>query len=190
MKQAVFLDRDGTINVEKDYLGNLTDLELIEGSARGIRMLNRSGMPVIVISNQSGVARGFFSINFVEMVHRELSRMLEKRGARIDGWYFCPHHPEAGAPPYRRKCGCRKPGTALLERAAGDMGIDIGHSWFVGDSLSDLQTAWNAGMKGILVLTGHGGKTFKALSENDRERIDHVATDLLDACRWITGRQR
>ncbi len=187
MKPAVFLDRDGTINEEVEYLDNLADLKLIKGAAGGIRMLNRAGLPVVVITNQSGVARGFFSEEFVSLLHSELSRGLAERGARIDRWYFCPHHPEAGRPPYRKRCDCRKPGTALVERAARELEIDLERSWFVGDSLSDLQTAWRAGMKSVLVLTGHGRKTVEALSKKDLDRITHIAPDLPAACRWITG---
>ncbi len=187
MRPAVFLDRDGTINQEVEYLDNLGDLKLIKGSAQGIGMLNRAGFPVIVITNQSGVARGFFPEEFVNHVHAALSRMLRQEGARVEGWYFCPHHPEAGNPPYRRLCSCRKPGTAMVKKAAGDLDIDLGMSWLVGDSFSDLQTAWNAGMKSILVLTGHGRRTVASLGLRDRERIEYVAQDLLDACKWITG---
>jgi len=187
MRPAVFLDRDGTINEEVEYLDNLSDLRLIPGADEGIALLNRAGFSVIVITNQSGVARGFFPEGFVQLVHSRLSEMLVRAGAHVEGWYYCPHHPEAGSPPYKKACDCRKPGTGMVSRAAKELSIDLGRSWLVGDSLSDLQTAWNAGMKSILVLTGHGRKTMESLAGHELERIDHVARDLFDACNWITG---
>ncbi len=185
MKRAVFLDRDGTINEEVDYLDDLADLRLIRGADEGIRMLNEADLSVIVITNQSGVARGFFSEDFVCTVHSRLSQMLERAGARVDGWYFCPHHPDKGYPPYRQLCSCRKPGTAMIARAVKELGLDPEGSFVIGDSLSDLQTAWRAGLKAVLVLTGHGRKTMKEMSSQDKNRIYHVADDLLSACRWI-----
>ncbi len=186
MTKAVFLDRDGTINQEVEYLDNLSDLSLIQGVHEGIRTLNQADFMVVVITNQSGVARGYFDEGFVDTVHRELGKQLERAGARVDKWYFCPHHPEAGRAPYRQICTCRKPATGMLEQAVQEFDIDLTHSYMVGDSLSDLQTAWNAGISSILVLTGHGRKTVAALSKAELQRIDYIAKDLLDACRWIT----
>ncbi len=188
MKSAVFLDRDGTINIEVNYLSSLADLQLIDGAAEGIAMLNRAGIPVAVITNQSGVARGFFSQDFVNKVHMEMAALLDRKGARVDAWYFCPHHPDAGVPPLRKACNCRKPGTALLEQAAKDLAIDVKKSYLVGDSITDMETAWRAGSHSILVLTGHGQNTLARLSGQLKKRIDHIATDLRDACKWIKGR--
>lgn len=187
MRRAVFLDRDGTINEEVEYLDNLADLKLIDGAARAIRMLNQAGIPVIVITNQSGVARGLFPLDFVDLVHGEISKILKEGGARIDRWYFCPHHPEAGQVPFRKRCTCRKPGTAMLEKAAQELGLDLKASYLVGDSFSDLETARRAGTKRILVLTGHGRKTREALSEDDLRGVNYIAPDLQAASEWITG---
>jgi len=187
LKPAVFLDRDGTINEEVNYLDNLSELRLIPGAGEGIRLLNQAGFPVVVITNQSGVARGFFPMAFVETVHQRMSEMLRERGASIDAFYFCPHHPEAGRPPLNKKCQCRKPGTGMIRMASSQLDLDIPASIMVGDSLSDLKTAWNSGMRSILVLTGHGRKTLENLQKEELRRIDCIAPDLLAACRFITG---
>jgi len=187
LKPAVFLDRDGTINEEVNYLDSLKELSLIPGAGEGIRLLNQAGFPVVVITNQSGVARGFFSMAFVETVHQRMSEMLRERGASIDAFYFCPHHPEAGRPPLNKKCQCRKPGTGMVRMASSQLDLDIPASIMVGDSLSDLKTAWNSGMRSILVLTGHGRKTLENLQKEELRRIDCIAPDLLAACRFITG---
>ncbi len=191
MRKAVFLDRDGTINEEVEYLDDLGDLRIIKGAYEGIRLLNHAGFKVVVITNQSGVARGFFSEEFVNQVHGRLSYMLGQRGAVVDRWLFCPHHPEVGSPPFRRVCRCRKPGIGLVEKAASELDIDVEGSFFIGDSLSDIRTAWNAGMGSILVLTGHGKAVFDSLSDEELCQIDFIAHDLLDASRWIVqGRKR
>jgi D,D-heptose 1,7-bisphosphate phosphatase len=153
---AVFLDRDGTINEEVGYLDRLEKLKLYPEVFDAIRLINQSGMKAVVISNQSGVARGYFDEAFVETVHERIQSLLKDRGARIDRFYFCPHHPTEGIGIYRQVCSCRKPEAGLLLRAAREMGIDLSRSYMVGDISKDIEAAGKAGVKGILVRTGYG----------------------------------
>ncbi|MEF3167824.1 MAG: HAD family hydrolase [Deltaproteobacteria bacterium] len=183
-RRAVFLDRDGTINEEVGYLRSLDDLVLIEGAAEGIRLLNGLGLLVVVATNQSGVARGYFDESFVFRVHAEIDRRLAQEGARVDAWYVCPHHPTEGRDAYRISCGCRKPAPGLLLRAGKDLGIDLARSWFVGDTAMDMECASAAGTKGILVLTGKGQLALSQI-EGRNACPEFVAPDLFSACKWI-----
>ncbi len=148
---AVFLDRDGTINVEIDYLHQpeLVRLEKTVGGA--IARLNRAGLPVVVVTNQAGIARGFYDAAAMDSVHVRISELLQPFGAHIDAWYFCPHHPEVTG-----SCACRKPGTQMLEQAAGQLDLDLASCWMVGDKLLDVQAGINAGCRSIMVTTGYG----------------------------------
>ncbi len=185
LERAVFMDRDGTIIHEVSYLRRIEDLKLLPGAASAISALNAADFRVIVVTNQSGIARGLFDIPFIEMVHAEINRRLLETGAKIDAWYYCPHHPDEGRPPYRRKCSCRKPGTGLIEKACHDMRIDLSRSFMVGDSLRDIETGWRASMPSVLVLTGYGKRTLAAINSRDKKRLSYVAKDILDASRWI-----
>lgn len=183
-RRAVFLDRDGTINEEVGYLCSLDDLVLIKGSAEGIRLLNSLGLLVVVATNQSGVARGYFDESFVSCVHAEIERRLAQEGACVDAWYVCPHHPTEGRDAYRLSCGCRKPAPGLLLRAGQDLGIDLARSWFVGDTAMDMECASAVGAKGILVLTGKGRLTLSRIKGRNTHP-EFVAPDLASACLWI-----
>ena len=182
---AVFLDRDGTINVEVEYLSTAAELELIPGAPEGIRSLNQAGFLVIVITNQSGVARGLFDEERVWAINRSLEEMLARRGARIDAWYYCPHHPEHGGPDYRKRCSCRKPATGMVEQACRDFPIDLAASCIVGDSMRDVQVGWQCGMKSVLVRTGHGEREIKASQPDAISRLDCIARDIRHAAEWI-----
>lgn len=155
-RRAVFLDRDGTINVEKDYLYRVEDFEFIPGVPEAIRRLNDAGFLVVVVSNQSGVARGYFGVQEVEQLHRHMLTELALRGARIDGIYYCPHHPTQGTGEFLRECGCRKGSPGMLLDAARDLGIDLSASFMVGDKRADIEAGCAAGCRSLLVLTGHG----------------------------------
>jgi len=165
-RRAVFLDRDGTINVEKDYLHRVEEFEFIPGAPDSIRKLKEAGYLVIVVTNQSGVARGYYDIEAVHRLHAHLDAELSKIGAAIDAYYVCPHHPEHGVGDYRCQCDCRKPMPGMLLEAAGRFGIDLASSFLVGDNMSDVDAARNAGCRPVLVTTGHGGKHVDALPEN------------------------
>jgi histidinol-phosphate phosphatase family protein len=159
---AVFLDRDGTLNVEKGHLQRPEDLELFPGVGPAIRALNRAGIPAIVITNQPVIARGEASFEDVEAIHRRLENLLAAEGAFVDGIFFCPHHPDRGfageRPELKIACDCRKPATGLVDQACAIFNINREHSWFVGDSGRDLDCAKNAGLQPVLVQTGAAGR--------------------------------
>ncbi|MEZ4485279.1 MAG: D-glycero-beta-D-manno-heptose 1,7-bisphosphate 7-phosphatase [Syntrophotaleaceae bacterium] len=157
-KPAVFLDRDGTINVEKNYLHRIEDFEFIPGVPDAIRQLNQAGYLVLVVTNQSGVARGYVSLAEVDALHRHMVQCLAEYGARIDGFYVCPHHPTAGQGALRRDCSCRKGQPGLLLQAADAHGVDLGRSYMIGDKAADMEAGLQAGCSPLLVLTGYGCK--------------------------------
>ncbi len=159
-RPAVFLDRDGTLIDELGYLADPDGVKLYPGAARAAKRLSDAGFLVILITNQSGVARGFFSEDDLAHVHQRLAEDLARDGARLDGIYYCPHHPEAGEAPYRRACDCRKPLPGMVTNAAAEHGIDLSRSWMVGDAARDLLAGKAAGLSGlVLVRTGKGAAT-------------------------------
>ncbi len=188
-RPAVFMDRDGTISEEVGYVNHISRYRLLPRSLEAIRLINEAGLLAIVTTNQSGVARGYFGQDLVEAVHARLRSLAAGAGARLDGIYYCPHHPAEGSPPWRAACVCRKPKPGMILKAAGDHGIDLGRSYVIGDSVVDMEAGAAAGVRGILVLTGYG----RGLVEHQRGRFKappaHTADDLLDAVRWILGRE-
>ncbi len=177
MTRTVFLDRDGTINEEVIYLSSAEQFRLLPGAGEAIRLLNQKGWLVIVITNQSGLARGYFTEEEVALVHQRMKAALGQEGAHIDGIYVCPHHPDDG-------CTCRKPGTAFFERATQELDIDLSMSYAIGDKMTDLLPGARLGCRTILVLTGHGQEQLEAKDKWEVEP-DHVAPDLLSAVQWI-----
>jgi D-glycero-D-manno-heptose 1,7-bisphosphate phosphatase len=177
MTWAVFLDRDGTVVEEVGYLHDPQQVVLIAGAAEAISLLNESAVPVLFIVNQAGIGRGYYTEDEMWATQRALEARLAEEGSRLDGFYFCPHHPESG-------CGCRKPQPGMLLRAAAELGINLRRSFVVGDKLSDLQAGRRAGCRDVLVQTGYGQEAQEACRA---EGIDpaHVSRDLLDAVRWI-----
>lgn len=180
---AVFLDRDGVINEEVNYLSSPELLKLLPGAAQAVRQLNQRRIPVIVISNQAGVARGYFSEEDVLRIHDRLSNLLSREGAHVDRYYYCPHHPTEGTGLYRFDCECRKPKPGLLLRAGSEMNLDLTRSYLVGDNVTDVEAGIRAGAKSILVLTGHGESLWKSWPAPVRPH--HVAHDLSEAVNWI-----
>ncbi len=185
MRRAVFLDRDGTITEEVGYLRDVDGLRILPGVASAIARLNRAGIQVIVITNQSGVARGYFSEGFIEEVHQKMKSILAMDGASIDGHYYCPHHPEGTVERYRHNCKCRKPEIGMLEQAAREHDLDLPLSFVVGDKYLDVQTGFRAGARSILVLTGYGRELYAAQGRTWPRQPDHVAEDLAQAVDWI-----
>lgn len=177
---GVFLDRDGTINDEVDFLSTPEELHLLEGSDRAIREVNQLGVKIFVVTNQSGIARGFLTEKRLQKIHAALIAMLNTHGAHIDAVYYCPHHPDLGEPPYRTECDCRKPKIGMLERAAQEFHIDLSKSFVIGDRMIDVQTARAAGATPILVLTGYG-KNELELCRMHNVDIDHIAENLEEA---------
>ena len=156
----MFLDRDGVLIEELEYLSNPDRVILIPRAASAVRRANDAGWRVVVVSNQSGVARGLFPESVLPMIHRVIVEQLAREaGAVIDGFYYCPHHPTEGQGIYRIDCDCRKPKPGMLLRAARELGIDTAKSWMIGDRLTDLQAGAAAGCRTILVRTGYGVST-------------------------------
>ncbi|MBC7893173.1 MAG: HAD-IIIA family hydrolase [Sphingobacteriaceae bacterium] len=183
-RPAVFLDRDGVLNREVDHLRRADDLDLLPGVAGAVKRLNQSDYLSVVVTNQPGLAKGFFTETDLEEIHRELETQLGAERAYLDAIYHCPHHPEAGfegeVPALKIACDCRKPGTGLVERALHELNIDRSRSFFVGDSTTDLLTGRNAGLRTVLVRTGYGGQDGRFEVEPD-----FVADDLAGAVDFI-----
>jgi D-glycero-D-manno-heptose 1,7-bisphosphate phosphatase len=183
---AVFLDRDGTLIEEVGYLDRPERVELYPYSADAIRALNRAGVRLVLVTNQSGVARGFFTESVVRTVHAHIETLLRDAGAHLDAYYYCPHHPDGKVAEYARVCDCRKPGRGLVDRAVAELGIDPAQSFTVGDRWLDVALARRIGARGILVRTGYG------LTEETRPvdglKADAVVDNLIAAASWILGR--
>lgn len=182
-KPAVFLDRDGTIIEDVGYLESLDQIAWFPWTIDAIRALNRAGLPVVVITNQSGVARGRFTEAQVADTHRALDARLAAANARIDAYYYCPHHPEGAVAEYARACDCRKPGRGLVDRAVRDLALDPARSFVVGDRWLDVGMARAIGGRGILVRTGVGAEQER--DPQDGLTADAVADNLVAAVSWI-----
>lgn len=182
---AVFMDRDGTICEEVGYLDSVERLRLLPRSSWAIKLLNDRGLKAVVVTNQSGVARGYFSELRLRELHAEMCRQLRVEGAFLDGIYYRPHHPSEGEAPYRQICDCRKPAAGLLLRAAEDLGLDLTASYMVGDRLADLECGHRAGVRGILVLTGYGKEELPSPEATREKQPCFIAGDLYEAVQWI-----
>ena len=152
----MFLDRDGTLLEEAGYLDRLERLVFFPYAIDAVRLLNRAGYAVVLMTNQSGIARGLYEEQFVREAHDEMATRLRAGGAAIDGFYYCPHHPEATVERYRQDCDCRKPAPGMLFRAAAELDLDLARSFTVGDKWTDVEVAAAAGTQGLLVRTGYG----------------------------------
>lgn len=183
-RRAIFLDSDGTINEEVNYLSGAEQLRLLPNAAEGIKLLREQSFLAILVTNQSGVARGYFSEQTVLEIHQALQALLAEAGAAIDGFYYCPHHPEGGCAPYRRECECRKPKPGMLLQASRDFQLDLARCFVVGDKAIDILPGIELGCRTVLVLTGYGQEMLNGglLAE---AQASYVAADLLDAARWI-----
>jgi len=184
-KTAVFLDRDGTINEQMGYINHPSRFHLLPGVAQAIRRLNDHLIPVLVVTNQSGLARGYFPESVLTEVHQLLIDGLRAEGARLDGIYVCPHHPEAKNEQYRLNCPCRKPKPGLFLQAAAEHNLDLTRSYVVGDRWSDLKAAAACGAQGLLVLTGYGRGDHEFIGPQQEVQPSHVANDLQEAVSWI-----
>ena len=182
MKQAVFLDRDGVITQEPPYYAyQLSQLELILKSAEGIRLLNESGFLVVLVSNQSGIARGYYEEEDAARFNQALAQKLAEEGAHIDAIYICPHHPEAKIEKYRLECDCRKPKPGMLKMAEEALEIDLKQSFMIGDKSIDVEAGKRAGCKTVMVKTGYGVEELKS----KQIECNYVADDLYDAAEYI-----
>lgn len=183
-RAALFIDRDGTLTEEVGYVNHPKRLTLLPRSADAIRRLNGAGIAAVVVTNQAGIARGYFSAEVLDAVNAEMVKQLKQAGAHLDGIYVCPHHPTEGTPPWRADCDCRKPKPGLLHRAAADLGFDLTASTVVGDRPSDLVVARTVGARAVLVLTGYGLGEWEFRRAAMPVQPDHVAADLLEAAEW------
>jgi D-glycero-D-manno-heptose 1,7-bisphosphate phosphatase len=188
-RRAIFIDRDGTLCEEVGYVNHVSRCRLMPNSLEAVRLANRASFLVIVATNQAGVARGYFEEPLIGEVHNRIRSWIEKGGARIDAFYYCPHHPREGQPPYREDCDCRKPRPGMLLRAAREHDIDLQRSYMIGDSLADLGAAAGAGAVPIHVLTGYGRGLAEHYAGRFTIRPRFTAGDLLEAVRWILARE-
>ena len=185
MNRAVFLDRDGTMIEDVGYLDRLQRLKLFPYTVDAIRLLNRGGFKVVVVTSQAGIANGVITEAFVKEAHEEIARLASAGGARIDGFYYCPHSPTAVVDEYRRECDCRKPKPGMIHSAVRDLSLDLSRSFIVGDRWRDIEMGQVAGTTGILVETGYG-KTEASRRPSNIAPVTVVA-DLIEATSWILG---
>jgi D-glycero-D-manno-heptose 1,7-bisphosphate phosphatase len=178
LRPAVFLDRDGTIAEEVGYLDDISRFRMFPFAAQAIRRLNKAKLPVIVITNQSGVARGYFPESLVSAVHELMTEQLAKEGAHVDALYYCPHKEED-------ECVCRKPKPGMLKSAAREHGLDLRRSFVVGDRYGDIELAHGVGARAILVRTGYGKSETERRSAGFRMGPDCIAENLAEAADWI-----
>ena len=187
MRPAIFIDRDGTLSHEVGYVNHVSRFRPFAFAPDAVRLVNRSGFAAVLVTNQAGVARGYFPESLIGEVHASLTETLAAGGARLDGIYYCPHHPSAGEPPYRRDCDCRKPRPGLLHRAAADLDLDLARSYVVGDRHGDLQLAWKVGARAVLVKSGYGLGELTYHAPSWPRQPDIVAENLLEAVSRILG---
>ncbi len=180
---TVFLDRDGTLIEEVGYLSHLDRIVLYPWSIESVKLLNRAGFKVVVVTNQAGVARGLFDEDFIDEAHRFLDQKFSDGGATIDKFYYCPHHPEASVEAYRSECDCRKPKAGMLWKAAQELQLELSHSFVIGDRLSDLRLGQAVGARSLLVRTGYGETTARELT--DDVEVAYTAPELMTAVAWI-----
>lgn len=178
IRKAVFIDRDDTLCIDVPYCRDPKDLRLFPGAGEAVKKLNDAGFIIVIITNQSGIARGYLTEEDLAQIHEKMKKDLEKVGARVDGIYYCPHHPND-------KCDCRKPSPFMVQKAAQDLGLSLERSYVVGDRLMDVQLARNANSKAILVKPPHPLEEFKEAAKN----ADHVSINLTDAVDWILAQQ-
>lgn len=178
---AIFLDRDGTLCEEVGYVNHLDRVRLFPWSREAIRKLNQAGLPVIVVTNQSGVGRGYFSEDLVKQANVKIAMELATGDARLEAFYYCPHHPTAVIEEYRKDCRCRKPSPGMLEEAAKRFGLDLRSSYVIGDSYRDVQLAFNGGARSVLLMTGYGKGEYEHHRKSWPRMPDMIAENLLEA---------
>jgi D-glycero-D-manno-heptose 1,7-bisphosphate phosphatase len=179
MERAVFLDRDGTIIEDPGYLDSCDKVKFLPGVSEAIARLNESGFKVIVITNQSGVARGYFTEETLKEINEHICRSLAEQGASIDMVYYCPHHIEGIIERYKKECHCRKPNPGMIEEATRNFGIDLGKSFVIGDKILDVETGRRTGCRTILLVSEEPPNKEMTASP------DHVAPDLYEAVQWL-----
>ena len=183
MRSAVFLDRDGTLAEEAGYLSSLERLHIFPYAIDAVRLLNRAGFVIVVITNQAGIARGIIKETFVGETHAHIAQRFAEGGARIDAFYYCPHHPKGIVEGFIGACDCRKPQPGMLRRAADDLDLDLASSFVVGDALRDVEAGKAVGARAVLVRTGYGATEY---ARPDRHvEPDAIVDNLMGAVAWI-----
>ncbi len=183
------MDRDGTISEEVGYVNHPSRFKLFSYSAQAIKKLNDSGWLAIVVTNQAGVARGYFSEDVITKVHENMKLDLERQNARLDAVLYCAHHPTVGQPPYRLDCDCRKPKPGLITRVAAEKNIDLSESWMVGDRYSDIELAYNSSVHSAFVMSGYGRGEWEHQRSQWKHTPELVVDNLLEAVNAITSTQ-
>lgn len=184
MNRAIFLDRDGVIVEDSNYVHRTDQLKLIPGSAEAIKLLNENNFLIIVVTNQAGIAKGYFTEEDTILFNRLMEEKLKRRGAHIDAIYYCPHHPDAKIEKYKINCNCRKPKPGMLKEAEKDFNIDLRRSFIIGDKLSDIDAGKCVECKTIMVLTGYGK------DEPKNDTIYHIAQNLYCAVEYLLAEQQ
>ncbi|NLH50203.1 MAG: HAD-IIIA family hydrolase [Myxococcales bacterium] len=184
-RPAVFLDRDGTVTEEVGYVNHVDRLRLLPSSGPAIRRLNQHAVPAVLVTNQAGVARGYFPIRLIDLVHQRLAELLAAAGAHLDGLYYSPFVKGGAEPPYNVPHHWRKPETGMIEQAARDLDLDLSRSFAVGDKITDVEMIQRVGGKGIFVLTGYGKGDWEYQRHLWKSKPDFVAADLAEAVDWI-----
>ena len=184
-RPAVFLDRDGTLNEEIGYVNHPSRFQVYPWAGAAVRELNRAGFASVVVTNQSGVARGYFDERLVQLLHEKLRAEISGGGADLDGIYYCPHHPEGKIEEYKRDCDCRKPSLGLIQCAARELNLDLSRSFLIGDRYLDIETARRAGLPCVFVLTGYGLGEYEYHRHGWPHQPWRVAQDVLEAARAI-----
>lgn len=186
---AVFLDRDGTLIEEVGYIDTPDKIQLIDGAIKAIKLFNKMGFKTIIVSNQSGVARGYFNEDTVKMINDKVIKLFDDQGAILNSIYYCPHHPEYGNEIYKKDCECRKPKPGMILKAVNEYKIDLSKSIIVGDKYSDVLTGKNLNLFSILVLTGFGKKEDKIIKSHKlNPKPDLIVEDIYQATLHITDR--
>jgi len=186
---AVFLDRDGTINEEVGYINHPDQLVIFPFVSEGIRIINNLGLKVIIVTNQSGIARGYFNESQLKKIHRHMIDILKDDGARIDGIYYCPHHPLEGKGQYLIECNCRKPKPGMITQAAKDHQIDLKNSYMVGDRFNDIRFAKRMNLKSAFVMTGYGQEEYTYHREEWPFMPDIIGETVFDIVKQIKIQQ-
>ncbi len=184
-RPAIFMDRDGTLSHEIGYVNHASRFKLFPWAVDAVRLVNRGGWAAVLVTNQAGVARGYFPETVIHEVHEHVQAALRAGDARLDGLYVCMHHPSAGEPPYRQDCDCRKPRPGMLLQAQRELDLDLSRSWVVGDRHGDLQVAWNVGARGALVKSGYGLGEWVHHAPRWPRQPDLVAEHVLEAVERI-----
>lgn len=182
MKKAIFIDKDGTLIQDVPYNVDPEKIVLEEYAGRALQLFREQGYLLIVVTNQSGIARGFFKEDQLRGVQQKLNALLREYNIRLDGFFYCPHHPDGTITPYAINCHCRKPGPGMLQAAAEQLDIDLKRSWMIGDILHDVEAGNQAGCRSLLINNGHETEWI----DTPQRRPAYIASDLLDAAQFIT----